>query len=139
MSSPHRNLFSVGFSYFRKGGAVVNPHNQRPDFNLYGLSLFLSSVGKSLARFDYTDPEYRNPKSFLVLLDAEIIEQETEQELSPEENHTLRLLQSVLVDTVHLQISRLQDTRVSGTDWQRLASSQERWFPEVDWLLPDDK
>ena len=117
----------------------MNPQNQRPDFNLYGLSLFLSSVGKSLARFDYTDPEYRNPKWFLVLLDAEIIEQETERELSPEENHTLRLLQSVLVDTVHLQISRLQDTRVSGTDWQRLASSQERWFPEVDWLLPDNK
>ena len=117
----------------------MNPQDQRPDFNLYGLSLFLSSVGKSLARFDYTDPEYRNPKWFLVLLDAEIIEQETERELSPEENHTLRLLQSVLVDTVHLQISRLQDTRVSGTDWQRLASNQERWFPEVDWLLPDDK
>ena len=117
----------------------MSTQDQRPDFNLYGLSLFLSSVGKSLARFDYTAPEYRNPKWFLVLLDAEIIEQETERELSPEENHTLRLLQSVLVDTVHLQISRLQDTRVSSTDWQRLASNQERWFPEVDWLLPEDK
>ena len=112
---------------------------KRPDFNLYGLSLFISSVGKSLARFDYTDPEYRNPKWFLVLLDAEIIEQETKQELSPEENHTLRLLQSVLVDTVHLQISRFQNTRVSEPDWQRLASDQDRWLPEVDWLLPDDQ
>ena len=82
--------------------------DQLPNFNLYGLSLFLSSVAKSVARFDYTDPEYRNPQLFLILLDAEIIQQETGLDLSPEENHTLRLLHGILVDTLHLQISRLQ-------------------------------
>ena len=82
--------------------------DQLPNFNLYGLSLFLSSVAKSVARFDYTDPEYRNPQLFLILLDAEIVGQERGMDLTPEENHTLRLLHGILVDTLDLQISRLQ-------------------------------
>ena len=111
---------------------------ERPEFSLFGLSIFLTSIAKSLAHFDNTEPKYRTPQWFLVLLDVEIVEQEVEQELTPEENHTLRLLHGTLVDSIHLQLARNEDRKLDSVDWQRLASEDDdQWRVDSNWLLPE--
>ena len=52
---------------------------QKPDFNLFGLTIFLSSVYKTLNELDDTDPESNASQKFLSLLDTEILFQETSQ------------------------------------------------------------
>ena len=111
---------------------------ERPNFSLFGLTIFLSSAAKALVHFGNSEPQYRTPQWFLVLLDVEIVEQEVEQELTPEENHTLRLLQGVFVDSVHLQIARNEDRKLNSIDWQRLASEDDgQWNIDPGWLFPE--
>ena len=86
---------------------------QKPDFNLFGLTIFLSSVYKTLNELDDTDPESNASQKFLSLLDTEILFQETRRDLNDDpDTHTPRLLQSSLTNAVHLR-------------WQRNAVHQE--------------
>ena len=110
----------------------------RPEFNLFGLSVFLTAVAKSIAHFEFTEPVHRTPQWFLVLLDVEIVDREVDPELSPEEDHTLRLLQSALVDSVHLQIARNDSRKLDSVDWQRFVTDDEEWTIDSDWLFPPE-